>query len=356
MKWIKQIYNCFHAYKLWFLILIITDILFSFLAWLAYPETFMVLVGLMAIFTLAMISLSIFIIVREQERIEDAFQDFLLEPNETKEEILCRVSPKTHSSYIRRIGSVIRSYQSELNDQIIELADYENYIEGWVHEIKKPLSLMTLVLDNRSDEMSPLVRQRMIHVRDQMLGDVERILYFARLGAAHKDYIFEPISLLAFCKEIIENHQTLLDESVFQTQFIGKEMEILSDPKGLTFILEQIIANSTKYATQNQDSPILKFEIVYDKVKNKTILNISDNGPGVSQEDLPFIFDKGFTGGRGTYTRQATGMGLFLVSKMASDLAIHLDAKSELGSGLSISLIFPHVFAKHSQTNNLTIK
>src|SRR5699024_9476685 len=99
-------------------------------------------------------------------------------------------------SYIRRMGSVIRSYQSELNDQIIELSDYENYIEGWVHEIKKPLSLMTLMLDNRSDEMSPLVRRRLLHVRDQALGNVEQILFFARLGAVHKDYIFEPLSIL----------------------------------------------------------------------------------------------------------------------------------------------------------------
>src|SRR5690606_35201702 len=162
MRWIKQIYDCFHANKLWFLILVTTNLLFIFLAWLAYPETFKVLVGLMIVFTLAMVSLSVFIIIRKQKIIEAAFQDFLLEANETNEERLCHVSPKTHWSFIRRMGNVIRSYQSEIKCKVIELADYENYIEGWVHEIKKPLSLMTLVLDNRSDEMSPLVRQRML--------------------------------------------------------------------------------------------------------------------------------------------------------------------------------------------------
>lgn len=222
MKWIKQIYDCLYSYKQWFLMLIATTILFSFLAWLAYPETFKVLVGLMIVFTLAMISVSVFIIIRKQKMIEEAFQDFLLEANETNEEILCRASPKSHWSYIHRMGSLIRSYQSKLNDQVIELGDYENYIEGWVHEIKKPLSLMTLVLDNRTDEMSPLVRQRMLHIKGQMLGDVEQILYFARLGAIHKDYIFDSINLLAFCKQTIEDHQTLLDESSFQIQFIGE--------------------------------------------------------------------------------------------------------------------------------------
>src|SRR5690625_4507491 len=343
MKWIQQIYNCFHAYKQWFLVLIATNLLFIFLAWLAYPETFKVLIGLMVVFTLAMISLSVFMIIRKQKVIEAAFQDFLLEPNETNEERLCQVSPQTHWSFIHRMGSVIRSYQLELNDQMIELADYENYIEGWVHEIKKPLSLMTLMLDNRSDEMSPLVRQRMLHVRDRTLGNVEQMLFFARLGAVHKDYIFEPLSILSFCKETIENHQTLIDESAFQVQFIGEEMEVLSDCKGLAFILEQIIFNSTKYASEHQDPPMLTFETVYDEAGDQTILHMSDNGPGVSTEDLPFVFDKGFTGGRGAYTRQATGMGLFLVRMMAKDLTIGVEAKSELGLGLMISLIFPRV-------------
>nr|WP_239587960.1 sensor histidine kinase [Gracilibacillus alcaliphilus] len=320
-----------------------TNVLFIFLAWLAYPETFHVLVGLMVVFTLAVIMLSLGMIIRKQKIIEAVFEDFLLEPNEMNEERLCQVSPKTHRSYIHRMGRVVRLHQLELHAQVTQLTDYENYIEGWVHEIKKPLSLMTLVLDNRSDEMSPLVKQRISHIRDQMLGDVERILFFARLGAAHKDYLFEPLNIVACCKEIIENHQSLLDESDFQIQFIGEEAEIISDRKGLTFIIEQIIANSTKYAAQNQVHPSLTFETIDDNVKGQTILNISDNGPGVSTEDLPFIFDKGFTGGQGTYTREATGMGLFLVKKMAHDLAIELAAKSEIDSGLTISLIFPNV-------------
>jgi signal transduction histidine kinase len=340
---IKQIYDCFQAYKIWFLIIIATNLLFIFFAWLAYPDTFKALIGLMIVYTLIIICLPVFLMIRKQKISEAAFQAFLLEPNETNEEIFCQTIPNIHRLFTRRMGDLIREYQVKLNDQMMELADYENYIEGWVHEIKKPLSLMTLVIDNRGDEMSPLVRQRMLHIRDQMLGDVERILYFARLGAAHKDYIFEPVNVLAFCKQVAENHQTLIDESGFRVHFTGEEAEIISDRKGLAFILEQIIANSTKYVNQHQAQPALRFETAYDKAGKQIILNISDNGPGVSAEDLPFIFDKGFTGRSGAYTREATGMGLFLVSKMANDLAIQFDAKSEIGSGLTISLIFPHV-------------
>src|SRR5699024_3659652 len=98
MKWIKQIYDVIHAYKYWFLMFITTSLLFIFCAWLAYPKTFKILVGLMIFFTLAMIALAIFMIIRKQKIIEAVFQDFLLEPDETNEEKLCQVSPKTHWS------------------------------------------------------------------------------------------------------------------------------------------------------------------------------------------------------------------------------------------------------------------
>ena len=49
---------------------------------------------------------------------------------------------------------------------------------------------MTLLLDNRKDEMSPLVHTRMLYVRGHTRQDIEQILYFSRLGATHKDYFF----------------------------------------------------------------------------------------------------------------------------------------------------------------------
>ena len=81
-----------------------------------------------------------------------------------------------------------RTQQEYGKEQKLKIADYENYIEKWAHEIKKPLSLMTLLLDNRKGEMSPLVHTRMLYVRDYARQSVEQILYFSRLGAVHKDF------------------------------------------------------------------------------------------------------------------------------------------------------------------------
>lgn len=343
MKGKQLLLACLSSSKLWLLVLFCADILFIFFAWLAYPESFQALVGLMIFVTLATIVLPLAILFGKQKPMEDAFHDFIAEPDEKHEYVLCQVSPMTLRPYIQELGRLIRANQAAMNDNIIQLTDYERYIESWVHEIKKPLSLMTLVLDNRSNEMSPLVRQRMFHARDQMLGDVEQILYFARLGAVHKDYFFKPLVLLDVCKETVEDNRTLLEESHVTLDFTGKELEVVSDQKGLAFILSQVISNSVKYAGKNQRKPLLQFEVKYDKALAQIILNISDNGPGVPCADLPFIFDKGFTGEKGNYLGRATGMGLFLVQRMAHDLAVSLEAKSKPDSGLTISLIFPDV-------------
>jgi signal transduction histidine kinase len=94
-----------------------------------------------------------------------------------------------------------------------------------------------------------------------------------------------------------------------------------------------------KYAGEGNTRPTLRFEV--ESTSESVVLKIGDNGIGVSPVDLPFIFDKGFTGEQGNRPGRATGMGLFLVGKMARDLAIEPDARSEPGTGLEISLRFP---------------
>ena len=123
----------------------------------------------------------------------------------------------------------MRTQQEYINEQKITVTDYEHYVENWVHEIKKPLSLMTLLLDNRKDEMSPLVHTRMLYVRDHTRQDIEQILYFSRLGATHKDYSFESLSILGTCREAVEDNLTLLEEAGFSIEYTENDYQVISD-------------------------------------------------------------------------------------------------------------------------------
>ena len=257
-------------------------------------------------------------------------------------ELLLLVLPAVIRPLICELGKHLRTQQEYINEQKITVTDYEHYVENWVHEIKKPLSLMTLLLDNRKDEMSPLVHTRMLYVRDHTRQDIEQILYFSRLGATHKDYSFESLSILGTCREAVEDNLTLLEEAGFSIEYTENDYQVISDKKGLMFILGQIISNSVKYVGNNL-APRLIFSIADSMNSEQISLSIKDNGTSIPLSDLPFVFDKGFTGDTGSYLSRSTGMGLYLVQKMATDLFITVELKNNSYGGTTVTLTFPKV-------------
>ena len=342
MKTLKVVLAYISSCKIWLIALACANVLFIFFAWFAYPEEFYSLIWLMISVSVGTSFIPLFILVKRHNKLQTVFHHFLTEPDEANEYALCEAAPISMHPFIHELGDNLRSRQAEIDNSGVQLVDYESYIENWVHEIKKPLSLMTLVLDNRKEELSPLVYSRMLHVRDHIRQDVEQILYFSRLGATHKDYYWEPLSVLTVCKEAISDNQTLLEEAGFTIDFGGHDCNVFSDKKGLMFILGQLINNSVKYADKTS-SPTLLFQLRENIGEETIVLSITDNGPGIPSSDLPFVFEKGFTGDRGSYMSRSTGMGLYLVKKMATDLAIDLQITSELKCKTTVSLLFPKV-------------
>jgi two-component system sensor histidine kinase GraS len=290
----------------------------------------------------AALAIPLAISIRKRNKADAIFRRFLLEPDDTNEYLLCEAVPAVIRPLICELGKHLRTQQEYINEQKITVTDYEHYVENWVHEIKKPLSLMTLLLDNRKDEMSPLVHTRMLYVRDHTRQDIEQILYFSRLGATHKDYSFESLSILGTCREAVEDNLTLLEEAGFSIEYTENDYQVISDKKGLMFILGQIISNSVKYVGNNL-APRLIFSIADSMNSEQISLSIKDNGTSIPLSDLPFVFDKGFTGDTGSYLSRSTGMGLYLVQKMATDLFITVELKNNSYGGTTVTLTFPKV-------------
>ena len=116
------------------------------------------------------------------------------------------------------------------------------------------------------------------------------------------------------------------------------EQTVCSDRRGLRFLLRQVISNSIKYCGKE---PELIF--TFFKENDCHVLSIRDNGMGVRSCDLPYIFEKGFTGDSGEGRKKATGMGLYLAKEMAKELNLSLDANSEWGKGFEVRIVFPVV-------------
>lgn len=230
-----------------------------------------------------------------------------------------------------------------------QLTEYEEYVESWAHETKTPLSLLTLILDNRGDELPSAISSKLNYIRNHMQESIDHMLFYARLKGDKKDYLFEYIHIRSCIESVLEDYKPLLDEKQFQIRFDLHDSTdnmafstaddlIYSDRRGLHFLLGQIISNSVKYC---REKPELCFgSAIRD---NRCILSIRDNGIGVRSCDLPFIFEKGFTGDSGDGRQHATGMGLYLANEMAKQLNISLDANSERGKGFEMLVSFPVV-------------
>lgn len=266
------------------------------------------------------------------------FQAFLMEPDEVNTEKLLGAVSQQEREQLQMLASVIEEKQRRIRAMEESLRDYEEYVEGWAHEAKTPLSLLTIILDNRADELSPSLQAKLDYVRSQLQEDITQMLYYARLGSSTKDYRLEAVELGDAMDEVLEDYAPLLEEKQFLIENRLQGENVYTDRRGLQFMLSQIISNAIKYSG---DEP--KLTVSLQRTAEADILTIADNGTGVKSYDLPYIFQKGFTGDSTDSRKKATGMGLYLTQKMADDLNLKLEAESQWGEGLTISIVFPKV-------------
>ncbi|WDV48133.1 sensor histidine kinase [Clostridiaceae bacterium M8S5] len=332
-------FNILKDSRHWILLLSISNVFFIFLAWLAYPETFEILVGIMIIFSVFCIVFGMLLVWKKQPKQNEVFYDFLLKPSLENEHRLIECMGDLHKKEVNYLANKLRIEKDQLDDARLQSINYEEFIESWVHEIKTPISLATFVLANRKEEMSKLVYQRLEHARISISDNVDQILFYARLQASHIDYHLERVSLNLCCEDALLELQALLAEKEVEVISQMKDVPIVSDKKTLQFIFTQLLVNAVKYSNEEIKS-FIWIKTGFNNVKNRYYFKISDNGIGVLNSDIPFIFDKGFTGDNSNRNK-SSGIGLFLVKKLCDELKIDIEVKSDYGKGFEIQLLFP---------------
>ena len=325
-------------YLPWLLLLFGVDAFFTVLLWIADLDAFYAMSALLLLAVLLMFSAICFVLVHLEEKREQVFLDFLANPDEYHEERLLGVLVPAQGEAVRLLGRCLRDKQNAYIGLLEQMNDYEEYVESWAHEAKTPLSLLTLLLDNRREELSETVSCKLDYIQNRLQESVDQMLFYARMKGSRKDYLFEYISVRGCVEEVLEDYKPLLEEKQFQIQADMTEQMVCSDRRGLRFLLRQVISNSIKYCGKE---PELIF--TFFKENDCHVLSIRDNGMGVRSCDLPYIFEKGFTGDSGEGRKKATGMGLYLAKEMAKELNLSLDANSEWGKGFEVRIVFPVV-------------
>ncbi len=322
----------------WLLLLLLVDAFAAMLLWLSDIQTFKTLLRIILLFSILLfITILLFTSFQEQKK-KKYFLSFLFQPDKIQEQQLLNSVSIQERLQLKQLTTILQDHQSRLSQMSNDLHDYEEYVEEWAHEIKTPLSLLTMLLDNHQEELSLELYKKLNYVRSQLQEDVTQMLYYARLKSSTKDYYFQHLCLRNLIEDVLEDYQPLLEEKKFKIQNFLSNEYVFVDSRGLNFILGQIISNSIKYANTNA-----LLCIYVQCLQTKTILHIQDNGTGVKSCDLPYIFQKGFTGDSTDSQKKATGMGLYLAKKMADDLKIEIYANSKYGEGFEIILIFPVV-------------
>ena len=225
---------------------------------------------------------------------------------------------------IRRLHDEVEKLNHQAYKKNTEI---EDYFSMWVHQIKTPIAALNFLLDNEEVDVK-IVKQELFKIERY----VEMVLTYLRLGSESSDYVIERTDLAGVTKDNIKKYAPLFINKKIKLNYVPHETFVISDKKWLGFAFEQILSNAIKYTKTGGEISIF-FE------KNKLI--IEDNGLGISEEDLPRIFEKGFTGFNGRYEKKSSGLGLYLCKKTLDNLGHKIIITSKINVGTKVEIIFP---------------
>ena len=226
-----------------------------------------------------------------------------------------------------------KSMIEKINKYKMQVKDFKEYVELWIHEVKLPVASLTLMVHNQKGDQSKKLLSQLTRLDNYL----EQILYYVRSENAEKDYLITKVNLSKVISNVaLKNKDILLAKGI---DFIVSDVdiEVLTDSKWLEFIINQIVDNSIKYSKEKN-----AYIKIVAKEESKVIgLIIYDNGKGISKSDLPRVFDKTFTGTNGrSKSAKSTGMGLYLCRELCNKLGHKIQIISEEGKYTKVTILF----------------
>lgn len=229
----------------------------------------------------------------------------------------------------------------------IRQSQMRDYYSMWVHQIKTPISAMKLLLEAEREELGQLMcddeqsqcllSDNMDSFEDELFRIEEYVsmaLQYQRVSSTENDFVLEKVSVDGVIRDTIKKYAKIMIRRHIGMNYSGTMQEVYTDGKWLAFILEQLLSNAIKYTPQG----FVKIET--DKKANRFFITIKDTGIGIKAEDLPRVFEKGYTGYNGHADKKATGIGLYLCRQMADKLGHTIRIESEIGKGTKVWIGF----------------
>lgn len=246
--------------------------------------------------------------------------------------------------------SIARS-ESE-SSAAIRQSQMRDYYSMWVHQIKTPISAMKLLLEAEREELGQLIcddeqsqcllSDNMDSFEDELFRIEEYVsmaLQYQRVSSTENDFVLEKVSVDGVIRDTIKKYAKIMIRRHIGINYSGTGQKVYTDGKWLAFMLEQILSNAIKYTPHG----VVTIETAEEK--DRFFITIKDTGIGIKAEDLPRVFEKGYTGYNGHADKKATGIGLYLCRQMADKLGHTIRMESEIGKGTKVWIGFDMDYA-----------
>lgn len=229
------------------------------------------------------------------------------------------------ADYQNVIKELVGNRQEIINEKNEAFAEMMEYYTLWVHQIKTPIAALRLQLQ----EQDLAQNRQMLEELQRIEQYVEMVLTYLRLDSDSTDYVIRQYDLDDIIRQALRR---------FAPQFIRRKLQlvyeplccqVLTDEKWLLFVVEQVISNALKYTKKGSISITME---------DHDTLCIRDTGIGIRPEDLPRIFEKGFTGCNGRSDKKASGIGLYLCRRICDRLGHGIAAESDGVHGPAVKI------------------
>jgi len=270
-------------------------------------------------------------VYRKSKKESDELIDLVdsLEEKSLISEVMNKPRSLSGIAYFYTLKSVCKDINDKLSKLDIDKKEYREYIESFVHEIKTPISALSLSVDNRNDYE---LREEIDKIDDL----VEQMLFYVRSENAYKDYFVRKIILEDVVHTVLLKYKNNLLKNNVHIETVNLNLSIYSDEKWLQFIFSQIIQNSIKYMDKKDNNLVISAE----NDNNSVVVFFKDNGCGIKESDLPRVFDKGFTGNN-RKKKYSTGIGLYLVKNLCDKLNLNISVLSKENEYTLVKIVVP---------------
>ena len=212
--------------------------------------------------------------------------------------------------------------------------DLNAYFLMWLHQIKTPMTVSKLLLDKPDENTTSKLKMQLMYIEQY----INMAMNYLKMIDYSTDMDITEVNLDDIIKDLLKKYSLLFIHNHISLDYQSSATYVISDSKWLMILIEQILSNALKY-TENG-----KISIQY--LEDKHALEIKDTGIGIRSEDIPKIFDRGYSGFNGRMNEKSSGLGLYLAKKISERLNIQIEVESKLSKGSTFRLVFPENLTK----------